>query len=126
REDDPSVSTTRRPTNPRTSRTKAGARTDGQPPASVTREPHLDLEIMTITPELAQEWLDRGGTNRKITRRRLEGMTAAIQRGEWQLTGEAIKLADEGRVVDGQNRLHAIVQAGRPVLSAVARGVGED
>jgi hypothetical protein len=81
---------------------------------------------MTITPELAQEWLDRGGTNRKITRRRIEGMTAAIQRGEWQLTGEAIKLDDEGRVRDGQNRLHAIVQAGIPVRSVVAHGVSED
>src|SRR5205814_8239827 len=77
-------------------------------------------------PELAQEWLDRGGSNRKITRRRVEAMTAAIQRGEWQLTGEAIKLDDEGRVRDGQNRLHAIVQAGMPVRSVVARGVSED
>jgi hypothetical protein len=86
----------------------------------------LHLEIVTITPELAQEWLDRGGTNRKITRRRIEAMTAAIQRGEWQLTGEAIKLDDAGRVRDGQNRLHAIVEAGIPVRSVVARGVGED
>src|SRR5258707_13483681 len=53
-------------------------------------------------------------------------MTAAIQRGEWQLTGEAIKLDDEGRVRDGQNRLHAIVEAGVPVRSVVARGVSED
>jgi len=81
---------------------------------------------MTITPELAQGWLDRGGTNRKTTRRRIEAMTAAIQRGEWQLTGEAIKLDQEGRVRDGQNRLHAIVEAGIPVRSVVARGVNED
>jgi hypothetical protein len=81
---------------------------------------------VTITPELAQEWLDRGGNNRKVTRRRIEAMTAAIQRGEWQLTGEAIKLDDEGCVRDGQNRLHAIVQAGTPVRSVVARGVSED
>ena len=46
-------------------------------------------------------------------------MTAAIQRGEWQLTGEVIKLDDEGRVRDGQNRLHAIVEAGVPVRSVV-------
>src|SRR5712691_3180199 len=85
-----------------------------------------DLAIVTITPELAQEWLDRGGNNRKVTRRRIDAMTAAIQRGEWQLTGEAIKLDDEGRVRDGQNRLHAIVQAGIPVRSVVARGVSED
>src|SRR5437667_1914046 len=53
-------------------------------------------------------------------------MTATIQRGEWQLTGAAIILYDEGRVRDGQNRLHAIVQAGMSVRSVVARGVSED
>ena len=94
-------------------------------PRSPGREAPLQLEIVTITPELAQQWLDRGGTNRKITRRRIEAMTAAIQRGEWQLTGEAIKLDHEGRVRDGQNRLHAIVEAGIPVRSVVARGVSE-
>jgi hypothetical protein len=66
---------------------------------------------VTIAPELAQEWLDGGGNNCKITRRRMQAMTAA-QRGEWQLTCEAIKLDHERRIRDGQNRLHAIVQAG--------------
>src|SRR5919202_3188852 len=117
---------TRRPTKPRTARTRPTARADGLQPPSLTREPALELEIVTITPELAQEWLDRGGTNRKITRRRIEAMTAAIQRGEWRLTGEAIKLDADGRVRDGQNRLHAIVQAGIPVRSVVARGVSEE
>jgi hypothetical protein len=50
----------------------------------------------------------------------------AIERGDWQLTGEAIKLDDQGRVRDGQNRLRAIVQAGIPVRSVVAHGVSED
>ena len=75
----------------------------------------LDVEVITITPEMAQEWLDRGGTNRKITRRRIEAMSAAILRGEWRLTGEAIKLDKDGHVRDGQNRLHAIAEAGVPV-----------
>jgi hypothetical protein len=115
----------RRSTSPKTARVVA--RTSGsERSSSRAANAQLDLEIMTITPELAQEWLDRGGTNRKITRRRIEAMTAAIQRGEWQLTGEAIKLDAEGRVRDGQNRLHAIAQAGIPVQSVVARGVSED
>ena len=117
---------TRRATNPRTSRARTSAQADGRQPPAPVREPDLDLEIMTITPELAQEWLDRGGTNRKSTRRRIEAMTAAIQRGEWQLTGEAIKLDNEGRVRDGQNRLHPIVQVGIPVRSVVAHSVNED
>src|SRR5260370_421024 len=118
-----SVPTTRRPTSPRTSRNRTTQRANGKQASSPTRGPDLDLAIVTITPELAQEWLDRGGNNRKVTRRRIEAMTAAIQRGEWQLTGEAIKLDDEGRVRDGQNRLHAIGEAGIPVLSLVAPGV---
>ena len=89
--------TTQRPVGPRPSpsgkRTAAdGTKTNARSPG---REAPLELEIVTITPELAQEWLDRGGTNRKLTRRRIEAMTAAIQRGEWRLTGEAI---DRGRV----------------------------
>jgi hypothetical protein len=92
--------------------TRLGLCRNGQNQPSVEPEPHLDLEIVTITPDPAQDWLDRGGTNRKITRRHIEAMTAAIRRGEWQLTGEAIKLDGEGRVRNGQNRLHAIVEAG--------------
>jgi hypothetical protein len=108
------------------SRRRASAKTNSTQTASRSREPGLDLEVMTITPKLAQEWLDRGGVNRKVTRRRIDSMAAAIQRGEWQLTGEAIKLDKHGRVRDGQNRLHAIVQAGVPVQSLVVRGVSED
>ena len=48
-----------------------------------------------------------------------------MQRGEWQLTGEATKLDHEGRVRAGQNRLHASVEAGIRVHSVVARGVSE-
>src|SRR5881397_2396243 len=42
------------------------------------------------------------------------------------MTKPLVKLDHEGRVRDGQNRLHAIVQAGMPVRSVVARGVSED
>src|SRR5882724_12528290 len=42
------------------------------------------------------------------------------------MTKPLVKLDHEGRVRDGQNRLHAIVRAGIPVRSVVARGVSED
>src|SRR5437763_16593216 len=90
-------------------------------PRSPGREAPLELEIVTITPQLAQEWLDRGRTNRKITRRRIEAMTAAIQRGEWRLTGEAIKLDGEGRGREGQNRLPAIGGGGSAACVGGAR-----
>jgi hypothetical protein len=60
--------------------------------------------------------------NRNITPRRIEAMTAAVQRGELQLTGEAIKLDEQRRVRDGQTQLRAIIEAGIPVSSVVAHG----
>jgi hypothetical protein len=75
------VPTTRKPSSSRTARTTGTiARADGKLPQSPRRGSDLDLEIVTITPKLAQEWLDRGGTNRNITRRRIDAMTAAIVR----------------------------------------------
>src|SRR5919202_4822304 len=58
------VPTTQRPVGPRPSpsgkRTAAdGTKTNARSPG---REAPLELEIVTITPELAQEWLERGGT----------------------------------------------------------------
>jgi hypothetical protein len=66
---DISVSMTRRPPGSRTTRAATSTRANGKqlPSARCTADADLGLEIMTITPELAQEWLDRGGTNRKIT-----------------------------------------------------------
>lgn len=86
----------------------------------------LHLEVDTITPDLARAWLDRGGANRKLVERRVEILVAAIRRGEWRLTGEAIKLDSDGRVRDGQHRLEAIFRAGIPVQSVVVRNVEED
>ncbi len=43
----------------------------------------------------------------------IEAMAVAIQRGEWQLTGEAIKLDDEGRVRDGNSQHLSVMPRNR-------------
>lgn len=86
----------------------------------------LNIDVEMITPDKARAWLDRGGTNRKLSELRVSRVVAAIQRGEWQLTGEAIKLDGNGQVRDGQHRLEAIYRSGVPVMSVVVRGVVED
>ena len=83
------------------------------------------LELMTVTPELARGWLDRGGANRKLVPNRVETYAAAMRRGEWQVTGDTIKLDSESRVRDGQHRLEAIFQSGIPIQTWVARNVPE-
>jgi hypothetical protein len=83
----------------------------------------LNLEVLAITPLQAQAWLDRGGLNRHPSRRRVQAYAAAMRRGEWILTGDSIKLDEQGVVRDGQQRLMAIVEAGVPITSLVVRNV---
>lgn len=85
----------------------------------------LNFEILDITPEQATAWLANGGANRKLDGRRVNRFVITMQRGEWQLTGDSIKLDEYGRVRDGQHRLAAIAQSGMTVKSLVVRGVGE-
>jgi len=86
----------------------------------------LHIEVMTITPDQARAWLDRGGLNRSLSERRVQRLMMAIRRGEWRLTGEAIKLDVDSKVRDGQHRLEAIARGGAPVQSVVIRNVTED
>jgi hypothetical protein len=78
-----------------------------------------------VTPERAQAWLDRGGANRKINKRSVRRLVRAIEVGEWELTGETIKLDKDGRVRDGQHRLTAIIETGKPQQCIVVRGIAE-
>jgi hypothetical protein len=72
------------------------------------------IETETITPKRAQEWLDRshGLPQRSVSTKRVEKLSHAILGGQWQLTHQPIALDAEGRVLDGQHRLNAIVEAG--------------
>jgi len=85
----------------------------------------LGIAVEMITPDMAQAWLERGGINRKPSERAILKLVHAIQMGEWDLTGETIKLDKDGKVRDGQHRLHAIVRAGIAVPCIVVRGISE-
>lgn len=87
----------------------------------------FNLAVEEVTPSRAEAWLEREvGHNRKPTPGRVRKLTRAIQRGEWQLTGDAIKFDTEGNLVDGGHRLRAIVAAGRSIQTLVIRGVEPD
>jgi hypothetical protein len=92
------------------------------PQRGVINVPRGNVSIELVTPDMAQEWIDRGGRNRKLTQRRVEALAAALKRGEGRLTYEPIVFDDEGHVINGQHRLHAIVHSGVPLQLMVVRG----
>lgn len=79
--------------------------------------------IVTVTPKDAQRWLESNGKNRSIRGRLVDAYARDMAAGNWQLTGEAIKFATDGSLLDGQHRLSAIVLSGVSVDMLVVRGV---
>ena len=83
-------------------------------------------EVVTVTPQLAAEWLKRNTDNRPLRKWHVEALAGAITRGEWVLSHQGVAFAEDGRLLDGQHRLAAIVKANTSVLMVVTRNVPED
>lgn len=80
-------------------------------------------ELVTVTPELAEEWLGKNTRNRPLRHAKIDQYARDMAAGRWQVTGEAIKFGTDGRLLDGQNRLHAVIKSGATVQLLVVYGV---
>jgi hypothetical protein len=72
----------------------------------------MKAEIKTITTQLAQEMLKRNPSNRLVRKKNIDAIIAAMEGGTFQLNGETIKIAPDGRILDGQHRLMACAISG--------------
>lgn len=84
------------------------------------------VEKTFVTPEMALEWLARNTCNRRLIKGHVESLAAALTRGEWTLNGQTIKFARDGRLLDGQHRLHACAESGVGFFTYVAYGLDSD
>lgn len=80
-------------------------------------------ELATITPDIAKHILDYNDDNRKINQRLVNQIASDIKSGFWQVNGEAIIIAKDGHLNDGQHRLNAVVQSGASIKTIVIFGV---
>lgn len=83
-------------------------------------------ETVTITPAIAFRLLEANEENRRENPRKIREIAHDIERGLWQLNGEAIIVSKDGKLNDGQMRLNAIVMADKAVQSIVTFGVTRD
>ena len=90
----------------------------------------IKVRTKTITPAVAQAMLqtsaELGAINRKLNNRHVELYANEIRANRWKLNGDAIRLDADGRILDGQHRLHACVLAGIPFQTIVMTGVEAD
>jgi hypothetical protein len=70
----------------------------------------METTTIRVTPAIAMQWLKFNTINRPVRRSAVDGLTAAMKRGEYRLTHQGIAFAESGELLDGQHRLMAISQ----------------
>jgi len=85
----------------------------------------ITSKVESITPAIAKKLLLSNTHNRTVGIK-VRAYSLAMMRGEWKLNGEAIKIAADGAILDGQHRLLAIIESGVTIQTLVVRGLTND
>lgn len=79
--------------------------------------------VETITPVVAQALLDANISNRNFRVSIANTYARDMAAGRWRYNGDTIRIALDGRLLDGQHRLRAVVISGVPMKAIVVRGL---
>jgi len=82
---------------------------------------------VTVTPALAEQWLEVNTRNRKLKEDNLRTLTAQMLGDTFQsLNGQTIVFSQSGILLDGQHRLQAIINSGKTYEFVVVDGVSDE
>lgn len=84
------------------------------------------LQVITLTPEVATELLERNGNNRPLSDAHVSRIANQIRVGKWKFNGDTIKIADTNDILDGQHRLWAVIEAKKPIDTIIVYGIEAD
>jgi hypothetical protein len=83
------------------------------------------MTVETIGPERAEEYLAANRGNRNIVQSHVAAMARDIRNGQWMFNAQPICFSRSGRLLNGQHRLSAVLEAGQPIEVMVMRGLPE-
>lgn len=86
--------------------------------------PGTGHKVVLVTPQIAKAWLATNHANRSLRPRRVESLATDMTNGDWFFNGETGKFGGSG-LIDGQHRLHAIVESGVAVPMLVVWGLAD-
>lgn len=94
---------------------------------TTTTTPTLRHEIVTVTPEIAREWLAQPfARQRTVSATKVGTYARAMAEGRWQEPSlDPIAFTSDGQLLNGQHRLAALITTGRPLEMLVAHEVPE-
>src|SRR4051812_22224130 len=93
----------------------------------INKYPKVRASIAFITPARAQEFLGNNSERqRKINKSNLTKLVAEMSHGRFQLNGEALIVGAGGKVLNGQHRLLACINAKAGFWTVLVEGVDDE
>lgn len=90
-------------------------------------ESELRYRRISVSPALAESILTGNTDNRPVDQSRVNRYAKQMAAGYWKETSaELVQIASNGRLIDGQHRLKAIIQSGVTVTMTVVDGCDAD
>lgn len=87
----------------------------------------MKTERRLVGPELARAMLDRNiAHNRSVRTDAVRRYESDMASGKWKENAAAIVFLEDGRLADGQHRLHAIIRSGMTIPMNIVSGMSED
>lgn len=92
----------------------------------------IKFNVEVITPEMAETIIENnkrlfketnGNKQRNVRWKTVDGYAKDMLEGRWKENGETIKFDKEGRLMDGQHRIWAVIKSGVPTEFLVVRGI---
>ena len=90
------------------------------------KEYGLDVSVETITPEMAEQYLSYNAKHRPIKEKKVNEYVVEMVQGNWKLNGKTVCFDRNGRLLNGQHRLTAVVRSRIPFTTVVVRGLDPD
>lgn len=81
-----------------------------------------ESKIVSVTPELAKLLLMRNINNRPQIPSHINSLAKSMANGEWRYDAKPILFDKYGKLIDGQNRLSAVVKSGQTVKFKISYG----
>ncbi len=87
---------------------------------------NLIVSVEEIDADTAARWLRANRLNRPLRRGHVAFLAREIEQGLWQLNGQPIVISDTEDVLDGQHRLHAVIESGGIIRTMVVYGISKE
>jgi hypothetical protein len=86
----------------------------------------ITRRIVKVTPVMAAHILEKNDQNRAIRQDHVDRLARDMKHGRWMINGETIKFTKDGKLLDGQHRLYAVLLSDETIDFEFVEGLPDD